>query len=149
MDCPDVFTFHFKMMDSKGRLIESSEEAPISIIEGKYQVFASLEKALLKLRPGDRKRVAINSKDAFGEYDTDLVVQVPQSKFADVPSIGDEFDMDDDGGSTIKMRMVDEKHGLCILDGNHQLAGVDLLFEVQILKRRPATSKEMRTGKIN
>lgn len=149
MKSSDVFTFHFKMMDSRGRLIESSQEEPISIVEGKHQIFDFLEKALLKLKPGDQKRVAINSKDAFGGYDTNLVVQIPQSRFGDIPNIGDVFDMDDDGGSVIKMKIVDEKNGLFILDGNHQLAGVDLLFEIEVLKRRPATLKEIRTGKIS
>ena len=148
MKNPVVFTFNFKMMDSKGQTIESTQRSPLSVIEGKQQVFGALERALLKLKPGDRKRIAINSKDAFGEYNTDLVVQVPQSKFNELPRIGDVFNMDGDNGSPIKMTVVDEKHGLFILDGNHYLAGVDLLFEIDFIKQRPATSEERRTGKV-
>lgn len=148
MKNPVVFTFNFKMMDSKGQIIESTQKSPLSVIEGKQQVFEALEKALLKLKPGDRKRIAINSKDAFGEYNTDLVVQVPQSNFNELPRIGDVFNMDGDNGSPIEMTVVDEKNGLFILDGNHYLAGVDLLIEIDFLKQRPATSQERRTGNV-
>ena len=143
-----VIFFNYKMMDSRGVLIEASQKEPLSIISGKSHTFKPIENAALKMKKGESKRIPVRSKDAFGDYNEDLVLQVPKSKFESSPKIGDTFEMELEDGSIIKMKMADEKDDVCILDGNHSLAGIDLLFEIEIISRREATAHEIKTGKI-
>jgi len=144
-----VVWFNFKMMDSKGTLIESSMDEPISIISGKNHIFKPVENAVVKMSEGDTKRIPVRSNEAFGDYNEDLVYQIPTSKFENVPKVGDSFEMEIEDGTVINMNMVDEKNGVCILDGNHTLAGVDLLFEIEVVKRRLANAQEIKTGKVS
>ncbi|MCB0392120.1 MAG: FKBP-type peptidyl-prolyl cis-trans isomerase [Bdellovibrionales bacterium] len=142
-----AFTFHYKMMDSKGILIKETRDKPLKIIEGKRQIFKPLESSLLNLNPGEIKRITVKCKEAFGEYNSNLLMQVPESEFQQRPKIGDLFNIESENGKLIKMRVADEKNGIYILDGNHQLAGVDLLFEIKLIERRTATPIEIKSEK--
>ena len=144
----DVIFFKYKMMDSKGNLLDSSDDKPVAIIRGKNQVFDRVENAISNLSIGETKRVAVQCNEAYGEYNPELVLQVPRSKMRGNLTIGSNYEVESDDGTSINMTLVDEKNDIFILDGNHTFAGIDLLFQVEVVKRRMATTHEKKTGNI-
>lgn len=119
----------------------------MSIVEGKDQVFSALEKGMKSLLPGDKKLIVVECNDAFGAYDDSLLVKIPESELSDNPQIGDFYNMALEDGSKIRMKVQAKRKEHYLLDGNHPLAGFDLLFEVTIKDRRKASSSEIKTGK--
>ena len=140
----DVIFFKYEMMDSKGNLLDSSDGKPVAIVKGKNQVFNRVENAISNLSVGEIKRIAVKSNEAYGKYNPELVLQVPRSKMKGDLTIGTNYEVEREDGNLINMTLVDEKNDIFILDGNHAFAGVDLLFQVEVTKKREATAHEKK-----
>lgn len=143
-----VFGFHYTVQDEDGEELDSSigGEA-LYILEGAEQIVPGLERAIVALKRGDRKTVALCAADAYGEQDPDLVLRVERSQFPDVATIavGDEVTMDD-GEQPVLFTIVGIEGDDVLIDGNHPLAGRDLVFDVEIIEVRPATKDEIAHG---
>lgn len=145
---PKVVTFHYTLKDSKGNVLESSfGDEPLSYLEGVGQIIPGLEEALHGLTKGDKKSVYVKAADAYGEFEQDLVVQVPRAQIPkpDV-QVGDRFHADSGHGhmQVVVVTAVSETH--VTVDGNHPLSGQDLNFDVEITEVRDATSDEVEHG---
>jgi FKBP-type peptidyl-prolyl cis-trans isomerase SlyD len=145
---PNVVSFHYTLKDAKGEVLESSfGDEPLSYLEGVGQIIPGLESELHGLEKGAKKSVHVKAENAYGEFEKDLIVQVPRDQIPkpDV-AVGDKFHADSGGGQTqvVVVTAVDDKH--VTVDGNHPLAGQDLHFEVEILAVRSATKEELEHG---
>jgi FKBP-type peptidyl-prolyl cis-trans isomerase SlyD len=145
---PKVVTFHYTLKDSKGNVLESSfGDEPLSYLEGVGQIIPGLEEALHGLTKGDKKSVHVKAADAYGEFEQDLVVQVPRAQIPkpDV-QVGDRFHADSGHGhmQVVVVTAVSETH--VTVDGNHPLSGQDLNFDVEIAEVRDATPDEVEHG---
>ena len=50
------------------------------------------------------------------------------------PKVGDQFQLQDDGGRPIRVRVTRVSETSVTMDGNHPLAGKDLTFEVELVE---------------
>ena len=143
-----VFGFHYTVQDEDGEELDSSigDEA-LYILEGAEQIVPGLERAIVAMKPGDRKTIALAAADAYGDHDPDLVLRVERSKFPpEAPvDVGDEFTMDDEEHPVV-FTIVGVEGDEVLVDGNHPLAGRDLVFDVEIIEVRPATKDEIAHG---
>lgn len=145
---PRVVSFHYTLKDKDGQVLESSFGSdPLMFLEGVGQIIPGLEEAIKAMQAGDKKTVTVKAKDAYGEVEADMIVEVPRERLPkpDV-AVGDRFHADaGDGHSQVVMvTKVTETHAT--IDGNHPLAGQDLTFEVEIDSTRNATDEEMKHG---
>jgi FKBP-type peptidyl-prolyl cis-trans isomerase SlyD len=145
---PKVVRFHYTLKDTKGVVLESSvNDEPLSYLEGVGQIIPGLESELRGLTKGAKKSVHVKAGEAYGEYEKDLIVQVPRDQIPkpDV-AVGDKFHADSGAGHTqvVVVTAVDDKH--ITVDGNHPLAGQDLHFDVEIVEVRDATKEELEHG---
>jgi FKBP-type peptidyl-prolyl cis-trans isomerase SlyD len=145
---PKVVSFHYTLKDSKGNVLESSfGDEPLSFLEGVGQIIPGLENAIQGLKKGEKKSVAVKAEEAYGEYEQELVVQVPREQIPkkDV-EVGDRFHADSGQGHSqvVVVTAVSDTH--VTVDGNHPLAGQDLHFDVEIAEVREATSEELEHG---
>jgi FKBP-type peptidyl-prolyl cis-trans isomerase SlyD len=145
---PKVVSFHYTLKDSKGNVLESSfGDEPLSYLEGVGQIIPGLESAIQGLKKGDKKSVAVKAEEAYGEYEQELVVQVPREQIPkkDV-EVGDRFHADSGQGHSqvVVVTAVSDTH--VTVDGNHPLAGQDLHFDVEIAEIREATAEELEHG---
>jgi FKBP-type peptidyl-prolyl cis-trans isomerase SlyD len=141
-----VITFHYTLTDSEGQTLDSSRDAePLSFMEGVGQIIPGLENLLATLQKGDKKVVTIASKEAYGERNEQLVVEVERAKLpkGDL-QVGDQFQTQDPHSPPFTIVDVTETHA--ILDANHPLAGMDLTFDVEITEMRDATDEEKSHG---
>ncbi len=150
MSFSDISVIYFKYTVTKvtGELVDTSSGNTVSILQGANQTFSVIESAMLTSAINEKCQVKMAAKDAYGDYDSKLVFQVPESKFGKKPPIGRKFKIKTKNGEIREMWVVDQKDDLCILDGNHPLAGVSLLFEFEVSRRRPAQQFEIQSGRV-
>lgn len=145
---PRVVSFHYTLRDPSGRVLDSSAGGdPITYMEGAGQIITGLDEQLRDAEIGERRRVEVPAAKAYGERDPS---QVQRVKRAMLPvegelQIGDQFQTDSDRYAPIVTITAIEGDEV-LLDANHPLAGVDLVFDVQLTAARPATPEELQHG---
>ena len=145
-----VISFHYTLTNPSGEKLDSSEgNAPLSFIEGTGQLIRGLETELQKLNVGDKKRVAVKAADAYGIRDEKKVVEVARNKMPNQKiKLGDKFRGGKDDHSPI-LTVTKLTDATVTLDANHELAGVDLTFDVEITGVREATQEELSHGHVH
>lgn len=143
-----VVSFHYTLKDGSGKVLESSfNDEPMRYLEGVGQIIPGLESELKGLKKGDKKSVNVKAAEAYGEFEQDLIVQVPKEQMPKKDIVvGDQFHADSGHGHTqvVTVTAVSETH--VTVDGNHPLAGQDLNFDVEITEVRDATKEELDHG---
>lgn len=145
---PKVVSFHYTLKDSKGTQLESSfGDDPMSYLEGVGQIIPGLEAALEGSKKGDKKTVNVKAADAYGEFEQELIVEVPKAQLPkkDI-AVGDQFHADSGNGHVQVVTVTKVEGDTVTVDGNHPLAGQDLNFEVEVMDVREATKDELAHG---
>jgi FKBP-type peptidyl-prolyl cis-trans isomerase SlyD len=141
----------YRLTDSDGRLIEDrTPENPFEFLQGLGQVVAPVERAIEGKTAGFRCEVTVSPRDGYGEYDPSLVVEIPQEEFPEGRTIevGMKFNTMGPRGKPVVVRVIAAEDGVVTVDGNHPLAGLELIFELRVLDVREATETEIETGRI-
>ncbi len=103
---------------------------PLVFVVGSGQVVAGFENAVNGMHVGETKKVTIEPKDAYGDYDDKKIATLPKSVFEEAnvqPTVGQTYQM---GGQIIKVLALTET-GVNI-DANHPMAGQTLNFEITL-----------------
>jgi FKBP-type peptidyl-prolyl cis-trans isomerase SlyD len=143
-----VIGFHYTLTDTEGNTIDSSRESsPLLFLEGASQIIPGLESEILPLDVGERKKVEVKSGDAYGEVIDDLKVTVKKDQFPEdaTLNIGDQFQVTNEAGAPVFSIVAIEGNDVHV-DGNHPMAGKDLVFDVEVIEKRAATEEELSHG---
>lgn len=127
----------YRILDKEGRLLEErTPEHPYEYEQGSGQIVAPVERALNGKTAGFKAEVHVNPRDGYGEYDPGLVAELPLSSFpnCDQLKVGMKYNTLGPSGQKMTVRVIDVEDDLVTVDGNHPLAGLELVFEVQILE---------------
>jgi FKBP-type peptidyl-prolyl cis-trans isomerase SlyD len=145
---PRVISFHYTMTASSGEEIYSSKDhPPMAYIEGAGQILPGLESELAGMAEGESKRVEVPADKAFGAYDENQVIRVPKNQLpVESVEVGDQFQADQDGPP---LTVVEVGSDYVTMDANHPLAGVDLIFDLEVIEVRDATSEELAHGHVH
>jgi FKBP-type peptidyl-prolyl cis-trans isomerase SlyD len=141
-----VVTVAYSANDSDGNMIDEGRE-PLQYLHGGYNsIFVPLEAALHGKAVGDSVTVKLQPADAFGEYDPELVNIVPVDELPHPLTVGMQIEgIPEDGGEEDRffVTVTDIADGKAVLDGNHPLAGISLVFSCTVQDVRPATALEI------
>lgn len=143
-----VVTFHYVLRDPSGRVIDTSEGGnPITFLEGAGQIIDGLDEQLRTVAAGAQARVHVPAAKAYGERDPAQIQKVKRSllPIEGELKIGDTFQAGPDRFAPV-VTVAGITGDDVLLDANHPLAGVDLMFEVQVVSARAATAEELRHG---
>lgn len=141
-----IVTLDYHINDTEGNLLHEAEESLV-YLHGDYgHIFPTVERALEGKNIGDTFSVTLSADKAFGDYDPSLVVTEALSELPVGVSVGMEldgyFDEDSDDVSIYTVTRIDGDRAT--LDGNHPLAGMDLVFEGTVLDIHEATPQEIK-----
>ena len=146
-----VVSIHYTLTNDNGEEIDSSiGSTPLEYVHGRGYLLQKLEDELDGKNPGDKFSTVIAAKDGYGEYDEKLVTDVPRSDFdSDVElEPGMQFQaMTQEGGAVI-VTIKKVADNTVTIDGNHELAGVNLHFDVEVVDVREATEDEKASGRV-
>ncbi|EMY78877.1 peptidyl-prolyl cis-trans isomerase, FKBP-type [Leptospira weilii serovar Ranarum str. ICFT] len=144
-----VITFHYTLHDTEGNLIDSSEgKAPLSYLEGVGHIISGLEEEMKKMETGEKRKINVSAENAYGMKDPDLIFDVPKSQFppSEDLQVGMMFQTDEPDKVFTITELQEES---VIVDGNHPLAGVNLVFDVELTGIREATEEEVSHGHVH
>lgn len=150
-----VVTLSYTLFDAQGEVIEESKEPkkPTTYLHGGFSnIFPRVEQALQDKGIGQGVRVKLEPDDAFGDYDDQLLRVEARERFPDTLEVGMRFEgipgdaePDEKSPATV-FTVTDIADGKVVLDGNHPLAGMALVFECKVLKIREASAEEVAHG---
>ncbi|ALE01351.1 FKBP-type peptidyl-prolyl cis-trans isomerase [Candidatus Pseudothioglobus singularis] len=138
----------YRIIDqTNGEVIEQVEE-PLGYVQGDNTLlFNQVTKELEGKSVGDEVEILLKAEDAFGAkleelIFTDEINNVPlEYRF-----IGAAVTMQNDKGGTKDFIVSSIEDGKLTIDGNHPLAGKDIIFYVEVLSVRDATADEIIEG---
>ena len=147
-----VVTLDYSVTDPDGELVDAGQE-PLVYLHGGYDdIFPKIEEAVQEKRIGESVVVKMQPDDAFGEYDAELIQIEPRTGFPEELQVGMQFegvpDSDDDDDILI-YRVTEIADDKVVLDGNHPLAGMALVFTCTVTDVRPASAQEIEHGHIH
>jgi len=142
-----VVAIEYTLKDDQGNIIDASgDRGPMEYLHGAQNIIPGLEQGVEGLVAGDTKSVLVPPQLAYGEYRENLLQKVPLSAFgSNNPQIGMRFHAETNLGMrvlTIKKIEGEEVS----LDGNHELAGKTLHFDIKVVSVRAAELTELSHG---
>jgi len=145
-----VVTLTYTVTDSDGATIDDGSD-PLVYLHGGYDgIFPAIEEALQGKTIGDSFRLKLQPEDAFGDYDEQLVLVEEKNVFPENIEIGMAFErVGDEGEEDMIFRITDIADDKIIIDGNHPLAGMSLIFDGKVTEVRKATPEEISHGHVH
>ncbi|WP_407394061.1 peptidylprolyl isomerase [Methanobrevibacter sp.] len=127
----EVFdTTYDEVAQEAGIFDENKTYKAIPIVVGGNHLLPAIEEAITGLEEGDKKTVEVDSENGFGQRDPKLIQLVPMKEFKKqgmTPFPGMRITSD---GATGKILTVNG--GRVKVDFNHELAGKDLIYDVEV-----------------
>jgi FKBP-type peptidyl-prolyl cis-trans isomerase SlyD len=141
-----IVTLSYEVTSPDGDVLDAGE-APLKYLHGSYgDIFSAIEDALQGKSVGDTVMIKMQPDQAYGEYNADLVVIESLDLLPQPLSIGMQIEgePEDSGGETVFYRVTDIADNKAVLDGNHPLAGMALVFTATVMAIRPASAEEIK-----
>ncbi len=138
--------------NAKGDIVERiTEEEPEEVLMGHDFMLEIIEENLQGLQAGDGFEMIIEPDRAYGDYDDEKLVTVPQGELlaqvpeGEEPSLkeGDIVPIVDMEEKEYKALVLKNENGKITLDFNHPLAGETLHFKGKVLAVRKAAPEEI------
>ncbi len=132
----DTVRIHYTGTLLDGSVFDSSEgRDPLEFVVGSGQIIPGLDTAMPGLVAGDKKRVEIACVEAYGPINPAMRQAIPREGIPDdIPlEPGTQLQMQTPDGQALPVTVVDADEATVTLDGNHPLAGQDLIFEIEVV----------------
>jgi FKBP-type peptidyl-prolyl cis-trans isomerase SlyD len=136
-----IVKLSYRLLDTSGRLLEErSPENPYEYMQGRGQIVTPVEREI---------DVAVSPREGYGDYQPSLVVDIPRATFPKNVElkVDMKFNTIGENGDPLTVRVIEIRKESVTVDGNHPLAGLDLIFEVRVLDVRAASNDEVETGR--
>lgn len=136
---------HYTLKDDDGIELDSSiGKEPLGYLHGNGYLISGLETQLEGKEPGAKFSAEVAAKDAYGEYDPTLKMEVPRDNFDTDQEIevGMMFQVMTPGGPAV-VRVVGVGPEKITIDANHELAGKNLHFDIEVVEVREPTEEDL------
>lgn len=139
-----VVSFNCVLKNGLGQVISNTSNREVLTSTGQYSQLKALSNALENLRPGEKRTVRIKAQDAYGFYDPKLSFTRLRKELegGDDLKLGEAIKYLKDG-ALASFRVSEANSVYVTLDGNHPLAGQDLVFEIEATEAREAMPEEV------
>ena len=140
-----VVQMHYTLTSDEGEVIDSSAgREPLQYIQGAHMIVIGLEKAMEGREVGEKFDVKVIPREGYGEYDERLTQEVPIDVFQGVDKVvpGMQFYAQTPAGP-MPIRVKSVSADKAVIDANHELAGKNLNFAIEVVSVREATEEEI------
>jgi FKBP-type peptidyl-prolyl cis-trans isomerase 2 len=133
----DKVKVHYTGKLAEGMVFDSSEGTePLEFELGSGQVIEGFDNGIIGMAIGEKKTVYIPINEAYGPADEQNVIRIPRTEIPEDMElqIGMVLNMHQDGsGEVMQVAVADFDDQSVVLDGNHPLAGKDLIFDIELV----------------
>ena len=122
---------------SDGQVFDSSEgKEPIEFTLGQGRLIPGFEKGLIDMGLNEKKTITIPKEEAYGEVNKDLIQEVKKSELPQemAPEVGMGLVSKSPDGQEMNLLVIEVKEETIVIDGNHPLAGKELIFDLEVLE---------------
>jgi FKBP-type peptidyl-prolyl cis-trans isomerase SlyD len=142
-----VAAIHYTLTDNSGKILDSSSgREPLYYIQGIGNLILGMEEGLEGKKKGDKLQIKVSPEKGYGVKDPAMVQQVPLKAFGgEMVTPGMKFQTNQ--GHVVTVTAVDTES--VTVDANHELAGVELNFDVEVMEVRNATAEEISHGHVH
>ncbi len=127
----DKVKIHYTVSLKDGTVFDKSKAGkPLEFTVGNEQMPRGLDRAVRGMKLNEEKKVTIKAKDAYGKRNENLVMKFIKADLPKnfEPKKGMVVKLQGIGGTIVN---IDETH--VFLDGNHPLAGKDVVFDINVV----------------
>ena len=132
----DTVLVHYQGELQDGTVFDSSTgRDPLEFVLGTGQVIPGFDAAVTGMTPGEKKTVRIPAGEAYGDRNEEQLLTLQRDQLppgVDV-EVGQGLELTDDQGQTWAVTVVDVTADTITLDANHELAGNDLTFHLELV----------------
>jgi peptidylprolyl isomerase len=132
----DRVKLHFTGKFEDGTEFDSSiDKEPLTFKVAAHEVIQGLDNAVIGMKIDQEKTVYISSDQAYGPIEKDLIISVDRDKLPDGMelSINQELEIPNEDENPITVRVTNISDDKIELDGNHPLAGKNLIFDIKLI----------------
>lgn len=140
-----VISFNCVVKNKAGKLISTTYNRDVLTISeiNSGEVLYGLNKSLQNLKKGEKRTISVLAEEAYGLYDPKKIILFPRKKLPSNIIKGETVHITSKSGVKRVYRILELHSDFVSLDGNHPLAGQDLIFEIDTLEARNATAQEI------
>jgi FKBP-type peptidyl-prolyl cis-trans isomerase SlyD len=150
-------TYTLKLDHAEGELVEKVDKTePLVFIYGAGMMLPKFEENLTNKVVGDGFEFTLGSTDAYGDYQLDMVVNLPLDIFKvdgkvdyEMLKEGSMLPMVDNQGNHLQGKVLGVENDTVRMDFNHPMSGKTLHFTGEIVGIREATEEELSHGHIH
>lgn len=128
---------HYTGKLADGQIFDSSEgQEPLAFTLGEGRLIPGFEKGLIDMKLNEKKTINIAKDEAYGDPREDLIIEVPKSELPQemTPEVGMGLVSRTPEGQEMNFLVVEVRDETVVLDGNHPLAGQDLIFDLEVVE---------------
>jgi len=111
-------------------LVEGRE--PIVAKIGDKQVIPGFENGLIDMTVGETKTIEIEPEDAYGQYRSEMIFDIPKTQFPEGINVGDVLSAQSQMGP-VNVTVLEINEETVKIDSNHPLAGKKLIFDLEVV----------------
>ncbi|TXD48826.1 peptidylprolyl isomerase [Polaribacter sp. IC073] len=122
---------------SDGQVFDTSEgKEPIEFTLGQGRLIPGFEKGLIDMELNEKKTITIVKEEAYGEVNNDLIQEVKKTELPQdmTPEVGMGLVSKSPDGQEMNLMVVEVRDESIVIDGNHPLAGKDLIFDLEVVE---------------
>jgi peptidylprolyl isomerase len=123
-------------LDNGTQFDSSVGREPLEFTIGEGMLLPMFEEIVIGLEPGETAKVKIPAADGYGLRNEELVIKIEKAKLPPtiVPEIGMKLQMRTPDGQPLVLNITDINDDNIIVDANHELAGLDLNFTIELVE---------------
>ncbi len=129
---------HYRGTLDDGTQFDSSYDRgePLAFTCGAGQMIKGFDAAVIDMELGEKKTVHIPAADAYGEHNPDMIVSFPADQVPNLEqiSVGDKLYLSTSTGMPVPAVVIEVSAEGVKLDANHELAGKDLNFDIELVE---------------
>lgn len=130
-----IVNVHYTGKLTDGTVFDSSEGRGTLRFEiGSGQIIPGFEKALIGKEKGDSVSVNISPEDGYGSVLEELFVKIPMDRLPESIEVGQILQATLEDGQISNVTVVELGETHATIDGNHPLAGKELIFDIEVVE---------------
>lgn len=133
----DKVKVHYTGKLTNGEQFDSSAgRAPLAFTVGAGQMIAGFDKAIPGMSVGEKKTVTISPEEGYGHANKEAIIEFPRKNVPAEMQLkpGMKLELRNESGQPFPVTVTDIKDDVIILDANHELAGKELIFDIELVE---------------
>lgn len=143
-----VVQFNYTLKSEEGDTLDTNvDNAPLAYLHGHNGMLEGIEAALTGKEEGESFSVTLAPEDAYGERKEDMIQRVPVKHLHGAKNwkAGMMATVHTEQGER-QVTIAKVGKFMADVDMNHPLAGLTLIFDLEVVSVRPATEEEIEHG---